>query len=62
MMTWLRGQARAHEDTWAKPRDGGMRAPGVAEEEEPSLDAPERGIGASLNQKTKKKKDTKAQQ
>jgi len=61
MMTWLMGQARAHEDTWAKPGAGGVRATGVTEEE-PDLDAPEKGIGASAQAKKGRKKDTKAQQ
>ena len=63
MMIWLRGQAQAHEERYAKPGRGGVQTGGAPEEEEEAVMAPERRIGMDFVQgKQKGKKDTKAQQ
>lgn len=45
MMTWLHGQAQAHEDMWRKPREGGQRNPGKDDSDSDDNKEPSRGLG-----------------
>ena len=64
MMTWLYGQAKAHEDMYARP-DGRTKTVGVVDnsnEDDLGLDDGSHGLSNLLDNKgNKKKKDDKAE-